>query len=508
MSIRTKLGISHSLMMLVPVLVTVILAYALFHVFAGQWNAVKAQYRLDGYSLGDFMHGEMMAVAELQSIMRDHPDLLLDEARLHEYGDRLAGRNIGIALFRSGELRYASEGLGNRVTGWLPVRPPAPGETYAWREESLHLHGRWFAGIQYMFRFADGSDGNLFLLLDGSPVDRLIHHLLPWLLFSLPAALIAANVLLTGWLSRRLIRPILELRQATERIREGDLDQVVVAQGRDELGDLGRAFEEMRQRLHESVRERLRFEENRKQLIANISHDLKTPITAIMGYAQGMLDGVAATPERLAKYARTIHAHASDLARLVDELLLYSKLDLNRVPFRFTELDLGEYAGRIVEEYRLYMESRGIRLDAELPAEPVRVTADPEQLKRVFTNLLENSAKHMDKEDGRILLRVMRDGEAGFARVEIADNGEGIDGRDLPHIFDRFYRAEASRSGGGSGLGLAIAAQIVEAHGGKIRADSEWGKGTIVTFTLKLSDRTDRAETNMRGGGHETRAHH
>jgi len=507
-SIRTKLSISYALMILVPALLTVLLAHLLFHFFIGQWNAVRAHYGLDGYSLGKFMHGEMAAVAELQRIMRESPDLLLDEDRLKQYDERLAGRKIGIALFRSGGLRYASDGMDGRITGGLPVTRPDPGETYTFREESLYLHGRWLAGLQYAFRFGDGSDGNLFLLIDGSPVDRLMHHLLPWLAVTLLAALVAANVLLTAWMSRRLLRPIRHLRQAAEQIREGHLEHAVDVQGRDELGELGRVFEEMRQRLHESVRERLRIEENRKQLIANISHDLKTPVTAIMGYAEGLLDGVAATPERLEKYARTIHAHAADLDRLVDELLLYSKLDLNRVPFRFTELDLCEYAARIVEEFRLYMEGRGIRLEAELPDGPVTVAADPDRLKRVFTNLLENSARHMDKEDKRITLRVAPDGDEGFVRVEIADNGAGIDKRDLPHVFDRFYRAEASRRGGGSGLGLAIAAQIVDAHGGKIRADSELGIGTTVTFTLRRTDPADRGDTFMRGGGHETRAHH
>lgn len=504
MSIRTKLWMSYTLMILAPVLLTAMFAHLLFHVFAGQWNALRDHYRLDGYSIGDFMHGEMTAIAGLQTVMRDDPDRLLDEALLNEYEDRLAGRRIGIALFRSGGLRHAPDWLDERVIGGLTLFRPEPGETYAYREASLYLHGRWIVGMQYAFRFGDGSDGNLFLLLDASPVDRLAHHLLPWLAAALLASLVAANALLTMWMSRRLIRPIRKLHLATEQIREGNLEQAVDAGGRDELGELGRAFEEMRRRLHESVRERLKTEENRKQLIANISHDLKTPVSAIMGYAEGLLDGVAASPERIEKYARTIHAHAADLARLIDELLLYSKLDLNRVPFRFTELDLGEYAGRIVEEYRLYMEEKGIRLEAEPPAEPVTVTADPEQLKRVFTNLLENAARHMDKEEKRIVLRVMPDGEPGFARVEIADNGEGIDGRDLPHIFDRFYRAETSRRGGGSGLGLAIAAQIVEAHGGKIRADSELGKGTTVTFTLRMSG----GVTDTRGGGHETRAHH
>lgn len=435
----------------------------------------------------------MMAIAELQTIMRENPDVLLDADKLNDYGSRLAGRKIAVVLLKSGTFRYAPDGLDEQLAGQLPVYRLGRGETYKFREESFESDGRWIAGFQYAFRFGDQSPGNLFLLLNAGPVGKLANRLLPSAALSILSAFLAASALLTVWMSRRILRPIRQLRQAAEQIKEGHLDHPVDMRGKDELAQLGHAFEEMRRRLHESVRERLKIEENRKQLIANLSHDLKTPITAIMGYVEGMLDGVAATPERMEKYAKTIRRHAMDLDRLIDELFLYSKLDLNRVPFRFVEFDLLEYVDGITEELKLQMENRGIRLEVERPDGPVWVQADPEQLKRVFSNVIGNSIKYMDKEEKRILLRMAPDKEAGMVRIEIYDNGAGIDGRDLPHVFDRFYRAETSRhkDNGGNGLGLAIASQIVEAHGGIIRAESEWGKGTVVTFTLKAADRPD-----------------
>jgi histidine kinase len=489
MSIRTKLWVSYSLMVLVPIVLTAIFAHLLHHVFAGQMQAVKSHFNLDGYSLGDFLHGEVMAIAELQTIMRENPDQLLVGETLDGYGDRLARRKIGIVLFRSGDLRYASKGWSGQPAGRLPLHRLADSESYSFREESLHLDGKWYAGFQYTFRFGDQTAGNLFLLLDGDPLDRLASRLLPSFALAFLAAIILANVLLTWWMSRRILQPIGELTRAAERIKDGNLEQPVNVGGHDELGRLGRVFEEMRRRLEESVRERLKTEENRRQLIANISHDLKTPVTAIIGYAEGILDGLAAGPERLEKYARTIHAHAASLNRLVDELFLYSKLDLNRVPFRFSDLDLREYAGQVAEEFRLQTEHAGITLEVESPETPVWVRADPEQLRRVFVNLLDNSVRHLDKEEKRITIRILSEEEDGaYVRVEIRDNGAGIDRQDLPRIFDAFYRADSSRHEGGSGLGLAIAAQIVKAHGGEIRADSELGKGTTVAFTLQKAD--------------------
>lgn len=489
MSIRTKLWASHSLMVLMPVALIVVFAHLLFHLFSGQWNAVRSHYHLDGYTLEDFMHGEMMAIAELQTTMRNNPDRLLDGKVLDGYGERLAGRGIHLALFRSDALHYASDEL-EAMAARLPVYRLGPDETYSFDEQSLERDGRRLIGFRYAFRFEDGGAGNLFLLLDAAPVSKLVNRVLPSLALAFLAAFLAASVLLTLWMSRRILHPIRQLRQAVERVKEGDLEHAVEVRGHDELGQLGGAFEEMRKRLDESVRERLRIEENRKELIAHISHDLKTPITAILGYAEGMVDGVAVSPERMEKYARTIHMHALDLDRLVDELFLYSKLDLNRVAFQFTTLDLREYASRLAEEYKLRMEEQGISLESALPDEPVWVHADPEQLKRVLANIIGNSVKYMDKDEKRIVVRMAPDeDDAGYVRVDIRDNGAGIDRRDLPRVLEQFYRGDAARRDGGSGLGLAIAGHIVKAHGGKIHVDSELGKGTTVTFTLRAADR-------------------
>lgn len=488
MSIRAKLLATHLLMILVSAALMVLFAHVLFHVFVGRLEAVKSHYNLDGDSLEDLIHEEMTVIAELHVMTLNDPDRLLDRGELDRYAALLADRKIDLALVRAGELHYASEGADERLARELPAYRLAPGETHVFRGASLEADGRWIVGFQYAFRFSDQLPGHLYLLFDAEPLGRLANRLVPSLALAFVAAIAAAGAVMTVWVSHRILRPIGRLKLAAEQIREGHLEQPVEIRGHDELAELGRAFEEMRRRLHESVQERLKIEENRKQLIAGITHDLKTPVTAILGYVEGLLDKVADNPERLEKYAKTIHAQARDLDRLIDELFLYSKLDLNSVPFRFEDLDLKDFVNRLAEECRLRLEPEGIRLDVELPEGPAVVRADPEQLKRVFSNVIDNSVKFMDKEEKRLWIRVAPDErEEGFVRVDIRDNGTGIDRQDLPRIFERFYRTDSSRSrdGGGNGLGLAIARQIVKAHGGIIWAESELGKGTTISFTLK-----------------------
>lgn len=494
MSIRKKILTSYVLMILMPVVLMVLFGHLLFFLFDHRLDDIRAHFNLDRYTLEDFLHGEMMTIAELQTILRENPDQLLDDGVLEQYGHRLAGRKISIVLMQAGHVRYVSDELADRLAAQLPVDELGRGDDYKFREHTLYPDDRWVVGLQYAFRFADQSAGNLYLLLDADPVNSLVNRLVPSLAIAFLVALVVASAGLTIWMSRRILHPIRELKEAAEHIKAGQLEHAVDVRCQDELGQLGRAFEEMRQRLRDSVQDQLKMEQNRKQLIAHISHDLKTPITAIMGYVEGMLDGVADSPERMDKYARTIHMHAREMDRLIDELFLYSKLDLNRVPFRFVDIDMHDYVEGLVEEFKLRMESAGVVMAVELSDKPLRVQADPDQLKRVFANVIGNSFNHMDKDEKHISLRLAPDeAEEGYIRIEIRDNGAGIDREALPHVFDHFYRAESSRhkNNGGSGLGLAIARQIVKAHGGKIWADSELGKGTLVAFTLRETRRPD-----------------
>ena len=288
------------------------------------------------------------------------------------------------------------------------------------------------------------------------------------------------------WIYRSIAVPLVKLRKATQNIKEGNLDFVLEVEGKDEFSQLCQDFEEMRKRLKESTEEKILMDKENKELISNISHDLKTPITAVKGYVEGIMDGVADTPEKMNRYVRTIYNKTNEMDHLINELTFYSKIDTNRIPYTFSKLNVEDYFSDCAEELGLEMETKGIELVyANYVEKDVQVIADGEQIRRVIHNIVSNAIKYMEKPKGIIQLRVKDVGD--FIQVEIEDNGKGIAAKDLPYIFDRFYHTDVSRnsSKGGSGIGLSIVKKIMEDHGGKVWATSRLGIGTIMYFVLR-----------------------
>lgn len=288
------------------------------------------------------------------------------------------------------------------------------------------------------------------------------------------------------WIYRSIATPLVKLRKATRNIKDGNLDFVLDVEGTDEFSELCRDFEEMRRRLKESAEEKIILDKENKELISNISHDLKTPITAVKGYVEGIMDGVADTPEKMDRYVRTIYNKTNEMDHLINELTFYSKIDTNRIPYTFSKLNVEDYFSDCAEEIGLELETRGIQLCyANYVDRNVQVIADGEQIRRVIHNIIGNAIKYMDKAKGVIQIRVKDVGD--FVQVEIEDNGKGIASKDLAYIFDRFYRTDVSRnsSKGGSGIGLSIVKKIMEDHGGKVWATSREGIGTIMYFVLR-----------------------
>ena len=318
------------------------------------------------------------------------------------------------------------------------------------------------------------------------------------------------------WLYHSIIKPLNILRIATMQIGEGNLDNPVHVNSCDEIGILCRDFEEMRIRLKSMLEERIQYENDTREMMSNISHDLKTPLTAIKGYSEGLIDGIAKTPEKQQKYLKTIYSKANDMTYLVDELSLFSKIEQNSIPYNFITFDIAEYLENYIDSISFDYEANNMNVSYENTApEGILVSADPEQLRRVLNNITGNALKYKDKEHGNIRIalsykphkhkkplyrQINKDGTdvnppvkpEEFVRIEISDDGPGISEKDLPNIFDRFFRADASRNSAkrGSGLGLAIVKKIILDHGGNIWAKSTPGTGTSIYFTLKVKDDT------------------
>ena len=332
------------------------------------------------------------------------------------------------------------------------------------------------------------SDGTVYdiSIIDSADSQGRVHVMAKDLFISAFIILISVALVVGLWVYRSIAVPLVKLKKATQNIKEGNLDFVLDVEGNDEFSELCQDFEEMRRRLKESTEEKNLIEKENKELISNISHDLKTPITAVKGYIEGIMDGVADTPEKMDRYVRTIYNKTNEMDHLINELTFYSKIDTNRIPYTFSKLNVEDYFADCAEEVGLELETQGIELVyANYVEDNVQVIADGEQIRRVIHNIISNAIKYMDKPKGIIQIRIKDVGD--FIQVEIEDNGKGIAAKDLPSIFDRFYRTDVSRnsSKGGSGIGLSIVKKILEDHGGKVWATSRLGIGTIMYFVLR-----------------------
>ena len=307
------------------------------------------------------------------------------------------------------------------------------------------------------------------------------------ILFVIFLSILLTNRFLTRFVFRSVEEPLELLAAGVRRIGEGDLEYRISYSRRDEFAPVCGAFNEMAARLKASVERTRRDEESRKELLAGISHDLRSSLTSIRAYVEGLLDGVARTEEARQRYLRTIRAKAEDIDRLVSQLFLYSRLDLEGAPAETQAIRLDEFAAGFVEETALDSRIRGLEVSADHLA-PVTVFADPAQLHRVLSNILENSIKYKVKEKGRLWITVEEDG-----RMVLADDGPGVPEEALPKLFDVFYRSDPARKNpaGGSGLGLAIAAKAVRGMGGAIRACGGPGGGLAIEITLRKEGTCD-----------------
>ena len=523
--------------MFATVIVVPMLLFSLAFVSLGNY-LIGEKGELSGYTsiVGNYDTFDFDAVQAFQ-MAEQNPDQLQDVEFLQEIADKIHDMNVYLVVRRGEELYYASnETLAAADLSYLPAwegeqRGEDSGQdgtlqgnaaayehrqTYA--ESAAVLTGQPGAGEekknglsdtvqanaagtqqqnqmiqagkrsllvrQLDFSFPGGAQGSLFIVM--RIMGLISGKFLSGLFVSMLTILVFTAFLLTRWLESSIFTPISAINIAMNNIRDGNFTYTLSTGEEGEIGDLYRNYEDMRLRLKESADEKLEREKQNRELISNISHDLKTPITSIKGYVEGLIDGVANTPEKQEKYIRTIYNKANDMDHLIDELTLYSRFESDRIPYNFHRLNVADYFGDCVEEIGMDMEAKGIELNyTNLVSPQTKIIADPEQMKRVINNIVGNSVKYMDKEKGRIDIRILDEHDS--VRIEIEDNGKGIGARDLPNIFDRFYRTDSSRnsSQGGSGIGLSIVRKIIEDHGGYIWATSREGEGTCMHFVIR-----------------------
>ena len=485
MKFRTKLIITFLIVILLPILLSGI-AFIAVGAMVSYNSDLNFQIEISddstlSDSLASLSNTTNMMYIRLENIAEEDERRLEDKAFLEDLNEE-ASRVSSYIVVRKGTEEYYT---GNEeMSGRFFSRLPAYGFESKDSNSGFYYNDMQKLVKQIDFVFSDGDEGSLFLVTRVNSV--VSRSFLIYLFSAIIFILVLTSIVLTQWVYKGFFEPINRLNVAMQQIAEGNFEYSLTSEDTNEIGELYRNYEDMRLRLKESTEEKIQNERQNRELVSNISHDLKTPITAIKGYVEGIMDGVADTPEKMDRYIKTIYTKANDMNRLINELTYYSGIDSNRIPYNFHRINLADFFQDCVEDVGLDLESKNIELNYSNLVDPsTRIIADPEQLKKVIDNIVGNSIKYMDKPKGVINIRILD--EVDSVRVEIEDNGKGISTKDLGKIFERFYRTDASRnsSTGGSGIGLSIVKKIIEDHGGYIWATSKDGEGTCLHFVIR-----------------------
>lgn len=430
---------------------------------------------LNSYTTYDYM--------DMQDKAMRNPDIFLDTNFLDEENQYLSEKYSFLAVIIDGQYTYfGNEQCYDDISmGLLQENNNISGD-------NSQYYG--MGANRYLFKklgisFSNGKSGSVCIITDLNVNLPHITIFTMGLIIMVVIISVLVIIAIIGYAYYNIIVPIRNLQQSVIRISKGEMDYEIKTDDENEFTELFQELDNMRLALRESIEERNKSELFTKEVIGNISHDLKTPLTAIKGYAEGILDGVAATPDRIDKYVKTIHSKAVDMAGLVDELSYFTKIYQREEEFKFKEVEVNRYFGECVGDMALDLETREIQLLYQCYVrEDTRVVLDAEKIKRVIANIMGNAVKYINHNHGIILVNISESSEEIL--VMIRDNGKGIGSDELPFIFDRFYRTDSSRNSrtGGSGLGLAIVKKIVDEHNGRVWADSEIDKGTAIYFTI------------------------
>ncbi len=487
MKVKTRLIVAFFVILLVPFLM---FSIAFMGFTRYQLQAIEESYGvpISWDSLSDSMQvigkSTEKIFEQLKAQANADPDFFLDRTYLEQVNLGMTEQTSYLLVRKGKDLYY--NGSGEDISRLFAELP-------AFREFASASDGGSYIGKdvkafvkQLDVEFSDGTEGSVFIISSTKRLIKQTRILLRDLVISVVVIMFFTAALLTIWIYTGINTPLRKLSEATERIKNEDFDFELNETGKDEISELCRDFDEMRKRLKTQAEEKETFDRQSKELISNISHDLKTPITAVKGYVEGIMDGVADTPEKMDRYIRTIYVKANDMDRLINELTFYSKIDTNRIPYNFNRINVTEYFDDCADDVGLDLREREIKFSYINTVDPdTRIIADAEQLTRVMNNIIGNSIKYMDKPKQEIQIRVKDVGD--FIQVEIEDNGKGIPTKELVTVFDRFYRTDASRNSaqGGSGIGLSIVKKIIEDHGGRIWANSKLGEGTTMCFVIR-----------------------
>lgn len=486
LTIKRRLGVSNMLMLIVPVILIIVASVGVLAAFIGVYQ--DAFHRLASPESASFAKSNLSNFAQkYEGQAPAKRQRSLDILKL----------TLGITGFRfsfdiAGETVYSNfTDLDAQALQAMPFSP------FDYQDHSLLFMGDKVVAVFERFT-VDGKDA-LILAVNSertqedsgleSQAERFMSYYLGVVILLAVGVIALTNGVLTARVAKSLLTPLEQLSQGAKQIQQGNLDFELHYDRNDEFRRVFDDFDDMRIRLRNSVQSRLREDESQREFIAGISHDLRTPLTTIRGYAEGLRDGVAATPERQKKYLDMICRKSGEMEKLVERLFLLSKLETGHMPFRIVKTELCAWMATVLQAAKEEFAAKGVEIALLLPRQDVFVPLDGEQMRWVIMNLLENSAKYKVAECVHVRIVVSLPEGLDVVCITVADDGPGIPEASRQKIFDIFYRADASRTRPetGSGLGLAIVRRIVEGHGGKIEAHNQNGLTIQILLKKRLS---------------------
>ena len=300
------------------------------------------------------------------------------------------------------------------------------------------------------------------------------------------AVLVIMSQIFTGNLVKHIMEPLDELAAGAKRIRENDLAEDINYSGDIEFENVCDTFNKMQKHILREQEKNRKYEKARTDMIAGISHDLRTPLTAIRGTIKGLMDGIASTPEKQDRFLETAYRRTGEMDLLLNQLFYLSKIETGNMPITLRKIEISSFIKNYVQAKQGLMEAEKEELVEETKEITAEVAVDPEQLQRIFDNLLENSRKYGEKVPLKMKIDLRKTPKGILIRF--SDNGVGVPENKLPHVFDEFYRVDESRNKKeGNGLGLYIVKYLIEAMGGTVRAENE--DGFVVSLELPLGER-------------------
>lgn len=476
MKIRTKFIISLMLLVLLPALFTVFITNNFLS------NTLSSVHFFDTYyDIFDNFSNVSSEFEEYVSPYTSSPEYFLTDTFQNDAKEQFSNAFLIVEVSENQIIRYT---------------------TYSEEISNLSLLERWLfrslseqsPKIQYSlkhhhFQLASGNAIDVRLKIDSTRLD-LAYQVFETVFFFLYGAfnLILLSVLLS-WISNPIKRAIKRLTFTTNEIRKGNLSAKLTYDEQDDFQELADSIESMRYSLENSVEKQQVLEIEKKELIANISHDLRTPITSIRGYVQGLKDGVARTEETQREYLETIESKTYMIESLLNDLFEITRFDHGSIKLNKQVVNLRDFLTDCVDELESDVTKVGGKLSLHYIIKETNVQIDPEKFMRVFINVIENSIKYRSSRPLEIVILANQDDDGVF--INISDNGIGVNEEDLKRIFERFYRSDKSRNLDvmGSGIGLSICKEIIASHGGKISASSNDSDGLTISIRLQAFEK-------------------